>query len=437
MTDKLQRLKEQGINADTCITYLKNSPIFAGSLGSKELFHSNIWAFLIEQQPAFLKAFFPECGMQNVLEDGNGVRREFHHMDLTIETETNLFIIENKIKSLPHEDQLSSYRNGISSINEFERFKYLVNDTKTVQFLLTGLPNEGPSILEGSGWSYRNYFNISEDIRKIAEENLETDSSEVYIFALKYAEMVKMLWTLLYFTIEACRKKLIFPISTNKKKEQSNFDELKQTVPWWNKLEELRISDVFQKLNFDVLTSLIEKEKLSFRSQTGFTRRFALSEFFYEHSIEVGTDSKKGHFRIGVQIQECQFRWYVDICIPNEKIDTKADEIYKAFKDKWFKKLNDEKKISLPIDDSEKKRTSMRGVKDGKGSEYCSFKTTNDVFLYQYYSLDVVCIQEDIKKEVLSFMQCAKKVFNDQGIWQSLKLVFPKYSHLINPDPVL
>lgn len=124
MNKILQIFEKQGLTVENCIADLKNSPIFAGSLGSKELFHSNIWAFLIEHEQEFLKAFFPECGNQEVLsEDKKGVRREFHHMDLTIETETNLFVIENKIKSLPRKEQLNNYRDGITGIKEFKSYK--------------------------------------------------------------------------------------------------------------------------------------------------------------------------------------------------------------------------------------------------------------------------------------------------------------------------
>ena len=38
--------------------FFKNSLLFQASLGSKELFHSNIWAWLIEMDNDFLGVFF-------------------------------------------------------------------------------------------------------------------------------------------------------------------------------------------------------------------------------------------------------------------------------------------------------------------------------------------------------------------------------------------
>jgi hypothetical protein len=41
------------------IEILKKSLVFAMSKGSHELFHTNIWAWLIERDKKFCKVFFP------------------------------------------------------------------------------------------------------------------------------------------------------------------------------------------------------------------------------------------------------------------------------------------------------------------------------------------------------------------------------------------
>ena len=40
--------------------FLKNSLLFQASLGSKELFHSNIWAWLMEMDNSFINVFFDD-----------------------------------------------------------------------------------------------------------------------------------------------------------------------------------------------------------------------------------------------------------------------------------------------------------------------------------------------------------------------------------------
>ena len=55
---------------------LKKSPVFAMSLGSKELFHSNFWAFLMEHKDykALLYSLFPELEPSEKVE----IRREYN-----------------------------------------------------------------------------------------------------------------------------------------------------------------------------------------------------------------------------------------------------------------------------------------------------------------------------------------------------------------------
>ena len=43
------------------IDRLEQSLVYKMSLGSKELYHSNIWAWLMENDNSFIKAFFPEA----------------------------------------------------------------------------------------------------------------------------------------------------------------------------------------------------------------------------------------------------------------------------------------------------------------------------------------------------------------------------------------
>lgn len=64
----------------TDIQALKGSLIYQMSLGSKELYHSNVWAWLIEVSPEFLRAF----GLGDYISAYKRVGREEGHRDLTI-----------------------------------------------------------------------------------------------------------------------------------------------------------------------------------------------------------------------------------------------------------------------------------------------------------------------------------------------------------------
>ena len=60
----------------TAVDYLKKSMIYQMSLGSKELFHSNVWGWLIENDKNFINAFIPtfEIDNYNKMVDGNIVQ---------------------------------------------------------------------------------------------------------------------------------------------------------------------------------------------------------------------------------------------------------------------------------------------------------------------------------------------------------------------------
>ena len=45
-------------NLNSKIEKLKNSPVFALTLGAKELCHSNFWKWLIDKDKNFAKVFF-------------------------------------------------------------------------------------------------------------------------------------------------------------------------------------------------------------------------------------------------------------------------------------------------------------------------------------------------------------------------------------------
>ena len=94
------------------IEALKRSPLFNLSLSSKELFHSNFIAWLCDEY----KVEFGKIISSRFLEKElviHKVLRENKNLDLTIIFETNeKIVIENKVKSIPDEEQLINYSNS-------------------------------------------------------------------------------------------------------------------------------------------------------------------------------------------------------------------------------------------------------------------------------------------------------------------------------------
>lgn len=119
---------------------LNKSPLFKLSLSSKELFHSNFleWLSIINRE-AFRKLINRMAGglyQNDPWPDNWRVKREYHNFDLCVVTYDNnkymnhtqegiedeedlriLFVIENKVKSIPYKQQLVDYNNEAKLIN--------------------------------------------------------------------------------------------------------------------------------------------------------------------------------------------------------------------------------------------------------------------------------------------------------------------------------
>lgn len=93
------------------------NPVFAMSLGSKELFHSNFLGWLLEhRRDIFLPKLLDAAEIRATPDKDDGsdnrakVSREHNSFDLTVEiNKDEILIIENKFKSLPRSRQLAEY----------------------------------------------------------------------------------------------------------------------------------------------------------------------------------------------------------------------------------------------------------------------------------------------------------------------------------------
>ena len=98
------------------IKYLSGNAMFAMSLTSRELFHSNVWAWMIRKYPSiFTSVFYKEYDGQSTVE----VFREEKHYDLLLKINDKYIIIENKFKCMPNKKQLkSTMMNAIKKIRK-------------------------------------------------------------------------------------------------------------------------------------------------------------------------------------------------------------------------------------------------------------------------------------------------------------------------------
>lgn len=377
------------------IDYLKKSPVFASSLGSKELFHSNIWAYLIEQDARYLKVFFKDFVVENYSNSKKEVYREKLNMDLIIRIGSDVFVIENKIKSLPREDQLRDYEGKMD--NDKNKEFYVPKEKR--HFCLTGIPEDGPKFLKKpnslqESWEYVNYKKISDQLKEITMGIILNEETKHFrFFALEYAEMINNLSDLLSAKEHELKDVFYFP----QHYENDDYKDIR---------EELRIDDILQKINADQFTTYaheqLDKNNLGVQSKTGYTNQRSLSEFYYLIGNEKDEEGKPSeHLKFGVQIQNTMFRWFAEVYKP--KI-TKDIVFEKGKEIGWFSEKNKKGWITTPIKQLGEKETSMT-----KSS--CMYQP---MFVYQCFTIkEGDCSIGDLANTVVCFMKKAKETVDE------------------------
>lgn len=147
------------------------SPMYNLSLSSKELFHSNLLAWLGNNNKTRL--FFvnviknmTDDEVNLTIEDNWKVEREDKNFDLCIKKGNEyLLVIENKVKSIPRKEQLDEYVDKIS--------KHYKGVQQSKKFLLLTLTSKFPhrnQIEEEGIWKIKTYADLAAVIK--SEKNL-------------------------------------------------------------------------------------------------------------------------------------------------------------------------------------------------------------------------------------------------------------------------
>ena len=265
---------------------LNRSPLFAISLSGKELSHSNFWAWLLEQEVEgkhpFIEVFIPDFYQNGCT--FISVEREKEHVDLTITykneaNETEVLIIENKIKSIPTKEQLKRYEEKIGK-------QHL-----TITGILTGL-YASLDIKELGKWSFLSYQEIANRIMNIQELHATMDFAD-YIY--QYAEDIEVLYNLFQSKMKQNKGKYIIR------------DE---------DLEKIRYSDIYVKLKGSEFMEEINK-RLTFEAYKDWAKPVCGLSFNHKKptlsivfSQRIDEDPTKEIGMIGVQIEGDQFRIY-------------------------------------------------------------------------------------------------------------------------------
>ena len=281
---------------DENINFLEKSPLFAMSLGSKELFHSNFWAWIIEQEEgrSFINVFFKDFDLSEFKE----VKREDDNRDLVIRNNAGEeYVIENKIKSYPDKEQLLKY--------------------KCSQGVITGIKR--PPFEVPDKWDFVDYKTIGQELKKLAPKFSDEHNRRIVD---EYSEVVLAIDALIDESL----------------KEKEGY------LSFWpenaSKLDRIRMMDVYKKAKADdfavqcedsmkTIKGLIKKEDWD----CWISRSFHNGKATISFEIQKGRkDNYKG--MIGVQIEGDQFRLFLGMP-ENKKMP--VDEIFEQGKKiGWF-----------------------------------------------------------------------------------------------------
>ena len=85
------------------IEKLKHSLIYQMSVGGRELYHSNVWCWLMKRDPAFIRVFFPAFDPEK--DKVESIQREWKNINLVFKLNNpKKYIIEKKHKKMDRTD---------------------------------------------------------------------------------------------------------------------------------------------------------------------------------------------------------------------------------------------------------------------------------------------------------------------------------------------
>lgn len=176
---------------------MQSDPLARIMHGSRELFHSNLLAWLIELFPdemgrALNRLVPPESGPATMPEIVPPVRREWMNLDLVVNWDNaESMVIENKIFSLPTTEQLDRYAKKIAAAQKS-------SGTRAVLLSLSDPRWEQNCYRSGRGdaevvWRYASYGELADSMER--EFGVEAASNSTYELqtAVRYVHLIKRL----------------------------------------------------------------------------------------------------------------------------------------------------------------------------------------------------------------------------------------------------
>ena len=358
------------------IEFLKNSLIYQMSLGSKELYHSNVWAWLIDKDHKFAEVFFDK----ELLSDYKilTVDREYQHRDIIIwlqkdgfygEEEKYYLVIENKIKSLPTREQLEEYTVDLTH-------------NKLLGAVFTGMVNPFNEQIRINQikWEYVDYNTIAKKIEDYAKQSNIREIKEKLTQIVEYCNVIRAISSLI-------------------KKELSNNQSV-LSYDCINELRDLRIQDLYIKLKGAEFITYVKGRKKELPEISDFhldiNQSFHNGKATLDFRYSNWVSDEKHWLVLGVQIEGKQYRLLAE----RDRESMECEQVYNFFENNWFNQKS--------------RSNSMR-------KKYCQYSGDYS-FVYQYSDITIennayVILFESIKqdliraKNIIENLQQSKEIF--------------------------
>lgn len=226
---------------------LSNNVMFSLSLTSKELFHSNLWAWLGRKYPKMFTEIFLDEKVE--LDENSIILREYNNFDLYVETKNSIYVFENKCKSMPNKSQLKEYDTKLAKIKE-EKEKEI--KTKLISYFepigrYVWADDNTPSRIHD--WSiitynelYNKFKNSFKNNKEIIEKNEKETENNDKIIIEEYIKCLKLLNDL-HNSIEL--------------NDETTIDE------YYSLLDNNEIKELSRKINFEKTLERILVNKLT------------------------------------------------------------------------------------------------------------------------------------------------------------------------------
>lgn len=338
------------------IKALENNPVYRLSLGSKELFHSNMVAWLLESYPdSPVSELF---GLDKY--EKKDVKREENHTDISVDCGDARVIIENKVKSLPDKNQLLRY-------SEKETKKKKIN-----QFYLLSLfePDFNDGIISNAAniiyrWNYVSYKELGDAVKRLEEKPKDEQNDDLeHHLVNAYGDVC--------LDLDKVSSEILDNIKLDKPLPVSNKIFLE-------KLKKIHFEPVYHKVAADFMArELINKMKIKYIPPYSITAGRKVGNY-EENAFTIGSGfvsrGQKGiiemkytidkYFCMGIQVEGDQYRFLIE---GTDTVKSSVEPFFKALAEK----IGTFPFLQYPEKEKGRKRTYV---------EYCAYGNT---FFYKY-----------------------------------------------------